>query len=78
MAGLDGIQHEIDPGNPLDKDIYELPPEEAAQVKNTPGSLQEVLLAVEDDHDFLVKGEVFTEDLKLLGVSISERRRSTR
>ena len=47
-------------------------------MKNTPGSLQEVLLAVEDDHDFLVKGEVFTEDLKLLGVSISERRKSTR
>jgi glutamine synthetase len=63
MAGLDGIQQEIDPGEPLDKDVYELPPEEAAQVKKTPGSLQEVLLALEDDHDFLVEGGVFTEDL---------------
>ncbi len=63
MAGLDGIQNKIDPGNPLDKDLYELEPEEAAKIKSTPGSLGEVLDALEKDHAFLLKGDVFTEDL---------------
>ncbi len=63
MAAIDGIQNKIHPGQPLDKDIYDLPPEELAKVPNTPGSLDESLKALEDDHDFLLKGEVFTSDL---------------
>jgi glutamine synthetase len=63
MAGLDGIKKKIDPGEPIDKDIYELEPEEKARIKSTPGSLLEVLEALEKDHDFLLKGGVFTPDL---------------
>jgi len=62
MAGLDGVQNKIDPGEPLDKDLYELPPEEAAKVKQLPGSLDVVLDNLEKDHDFLLKGDVFTKD----------------
>ena len=60
MAGLDGIQNRIDPGAPLDKDIYDLPPEELANVPSLPGSLDEALIALENDHEFLLKGDVFT------------------
>lgn len=63
MAVLDGIQNRIDPGEPLDKDIYDLPPEELAKVKQTPGSLREVLNALRDDHEYLLKGDVFTQDV---------------
>ncbi|MBE0605406.1 MAG: glutamine synthetase, partial [Deltaproteobacteria bacterium] len=63
MAGLDGIQNKIDPGQPLDKDIYALSPEELASVPTTPGSLEESLKALEDDHEFLLKGDVFTIDV---------------
>jgi glutamine synthetase len=63
MAGLDGIQNRIDPGEPMDKDLYELPPEEAKQVKQVPGSLRGVLDALEADYEFLLKGDVFTFDL---------------
>ncbi|MCK6472477.1 MAG: type I glutamate--ammonia ligase [Planctomycetes bacterium] len=63
MAAIDGIQNKIDPGKPLDKDIYDLPPEELAKVPNTPGSLDEALNALEEDHEFLLKGEVFTSDV---------------
>jgi glutamine synthetase len=63
MAGLDGIRNRIDPGEPIDKDLYELEPEEAARVKSTPGSLGEVLDALERDHDWLLQGEVFTPDV---------------
>ena len=63
MAGLDGIQNKIEPGEPLDKDLYDLPPEEAKAIKSTPGSLGEVLDALEGDHDFLLKGDVFTPDV---------------
>ncbi len=63
MAGLDGIQNQIDPGEPMDKDLYDLPPEEAAMVKQVPGSLEAVLDALEADHEFLLKGDVFTPDL---------------
>jgi glutamine synthetase len=62
MAGLDGVQSRIDPGQPMDKDLYDLPPEEARQVKQVPGSLDKVLAALEADHDFLLRGDVFTED----------------
>jgi glutamine synthetase len=63
MAAIDGIVNKIDPGQPLDKDIYDLPPEELAKVPQTPGSLKEALLALEKDHDFLLKGDVFTQDV---------------
>lgn len=63
MAGLDGIQNRIDPGNPVDKDLYELPREEAKMIKQVPGSLGDVLIALENDHDYLLKGDVFTKDL---------------
>lgn len=63
MAGLDGIANKIDPGDPLDKDLYDLEPEEAAGIKSTPGSLGEVLDALEQDHDWLLRGDVFTADV---------------
>jgi glutamine synthetase len=63
MAGLDGIQRQIEPPPPLDADIYELSPEDKAGIRGTPGSLAESLDALEDDHDFLLKGDVFTKDL---------------
>jgi glutamine synthetase len=62
MAGLDGIQNKIEPGEPLDKNIYELPPEELKKVPNVAGSLSEALDWLEKDHEFLLKGDVFTED----------------
>jgi glutamine synthetase len=63
MAGLDGIQNRIHPGQPLDKNIYDLPPEEAKAVPKACGSLEEALAALEEDHEFLLKGDVFTEDV---------------
>ena len=63
MAAIDGIQNKIHPGEPLDKDIYDLPAEELAKVPHTPGSLREALKALETDHQFLLKGDVFTEDV---------------
>ena len=63
MAGLDGIQNKLTPPGPLDKDLYDLPPEEMAKISNTPGSLAEVLDELEKDHDFLLKGDVFTRDV---------------
>jgi len=63
MAGLDGIQNRTDPGPPMDKDLYDLPPEEARLVKQVPGSLAKVLDALEADHEFLLKGDVFTPDV---------------
>jgi len=63
MAAVDGILNKIHPGDPLDKDIYDLPPEELEKVPQTPGSLREALNALEADHDFLLKGDVFTSDV---------------
>lgn len=63
MAGLDGIENKIDPGAPVDKDIYELPPEEAKNIPQVPGSLEEAICALEKDHAFLLKGDVFTPDV---------------
>lgn len=63
MAGLDGVINRIDPGEPLDKDIYDMKPEELADVPSTPGSLNEALKALAEDHEFLLKGDVFTEDV---------------
>jgi glutamine synthetase len=62
LAGLDGVQNKIDPGQPLDKDIYELGPEELKGVPSVPGSLDAALTALENDHEFLLKGDVFTQD----------------
>lgn len=63
MAGLDGIRNRIEPMDPIDKDLYELPPEEAQNIPQVPGSLEEALQALEADHGFLLEGGVFTEDL---------------
>ena len=63
MAGLDGVQNKIEPPDPVDKDLYDLPPEELAQVPTVPGSLDESLRALEADNDFLRAGGVFTGDL---------------
>jgi glutamine synthetase len=62
MAVIDGIQNKIDPGDPLDKDIYNLPPEELAEIPSAPGSLDEALEALKADQEFLMKGDVFTQD----------------
>ena len=63
MAGIDGIANKIDPGDPVDVDLYSLSPEEASDVKQVPGSLEAVLDALEEDHDFLLRGDVFSKDL---------------
>jgi len=63
MAGLDGIQNKIMPPDPMDKDLYDLEPEDLAQVQSTPGSLEEALRCLQEDHDFLLKGDVFTKDV---------------
>ncbi len=63
MAGLDGIRNKIEPPDPVDKDLYELPPEELANVPQVPGSLDGALDALEADHDFLLEGGVFTQDV---------------
>ncbi|MFQ5697526.1 MAG: type I glutamate--ammonia ligase [Myxococcota bacterium] len=62
MAGLDGIENKIDPGEPLDRDIYSLSPEELENVPVMPGRLEEALDCLQEDHEFLLKGNVFTED----------------
>jgi glutamine synthetase len=62
LAGLDGIQNRIDPGDPLDKNLYELPPEEIAKVPTVPDSLLGAMEVLESDHEFLMKGDVFTKD----------------
>ena len=62
MAVIDGIQNKIDPGDPLDKDIYNLPPEELAEIPSAPGSLDEAIEALKADQEFLLKGDVFTPD----------------
>jgi glutamine synthetase len=63
MAGLDGIQKKINPGDPLDKDIYSLSPEELKDVPRMPASLEESLDALERDNEFLLRGDVFTKDV---------------
>jgi glutamine synthetase len=63
MAGLDGIRNKIEPPPPIDKDLYDLPPEEVANVKQVPGSLEGVLASLEQDHNYLLEGGVFTPDL---------------
>jgi glutamine synthetase len=74
MAGLDGIVNKIDPGEPLDKDIYDLSPEEMKKVPSMPASLDEALTSLEDDHVFLTKGDVFSEEL--IETFVSYKRKS--
>ena len=73
MAGLDGVLNKIDPGEPLDKNIYELPPEELKKVPNVAGSLGEALDSLEKDHEFLLKGDVFTRDFLDMWVAIKRK-----
>ena len=63
MAGLDGVQNKIDPGEPFDKDLYSLSPEELSGIPTVPGSLAEAMDAIEQDHEFLLKGDVFDKDI---------------
>ena len=67
LAGLDGIQNKIDPDaagyRRMDENLYEMSPEDLSSIKNVPGSLNEALVALEEDHEFLLKGNVFTRDL---------------
>jgi glutamine synthetase len=69
MAGLDGVLNKIDPGEPMDKNLYELPPEEHAKIPQMPGSLDEALNHLEKDHAFLLKGDVFTADFIEMWIS---------
>ncbi len=74
MAGLDGIQNKIDPGQPVEKDIYSLSAEESARIPQVPGSLSEAIAALEKDHEFLLKGDVFTKDLIEKWIEIKKTR----
>jgi len=69
MAGLDGVLNKLDPGEPMDKNLYELPPEELAKVPQVPGSLGEALEHLEGDREFLLKGDVFTMDFLEMWIS---------
>ena len=69
MAGLDGIQNKIHPGDPMDKNLYDLPPEEAAKVPNSCASLDEALENLDKDRDFLVRGDVFLQTICLMPTS---------
>jgi glutamine synthetase len=73
MAGLDGIQSRIDPGSPVDVDLFELSEEDLALIDHVPGSLDEALDALEADHEFLLKGGVFTEDVIETWISYKRR-----
>lgn len=73
MAVIDGIQNKIHPGEPLDKDIYDLEPEELAKVPSTPGSLGEALAALSRDHEFLLRGDVFTQDVINTWISYKQK-----
>ena len=78
MAALDGIQNKIHPGDPLDKDIYDMEPEELAKVPTTPGSLGGALDALAADHEFLLRGDVFTQDVINTWITYKSKTKSTR
>ena len=63
MAGLDGVQNKIHPGDPLDKNLYDLPPEEDAQIPTICSSLEQALESLNNDKEFLMKGDVFSSDM---------------
>lgn len=73
MAGLDGIKNKIDPGKPLEKDIFDLEAEEAAGIPSMPGSLDEALSELKKDHKFLTEGGVFTEDFIELWIEYKKK-----
>jgi glutamine synthetase len=73
LAGLDGVLNKLDPGEPIDKNMYELPPEEIAKVPQICGSLPEALDHLEKDHSFLLKGDVFTEDFLEMWISVKRK-----
>jgi glutamine synthetase len=74
MAGLDGIQRRLNPGPPIDKNLYDLSPEERKNIPSTPGSLEEALNALQVDHEFLLKGDVFTDDVITTYVAYKQMR----
>lgn len=74
MAGIDGIVNKIKPPDPIDKDLYELEPEEKVKIKSTPGSLKEVIDALENDYEYLLKGDVFTEDVIEMWIDYKRKR----
>ena len=76
MAGLDGIKNKIDPGHPLDKDIFELEAEEACKIPSMPGSLDEALGELKKDHKFLLEGGVFTEEFIDLWIAYKKKNES--
>src|ERR1700736_3178301 len=76
MAGLDGIKHKIDPGKPLDKDIFELDAAEAASIPSMPGSLDEALGELSKDHKFLLEGDVFTKEFIELWINYKKKNES--
>ncbi len=76
MAGIDGVKHKIDPGQPLDKDIFELDAEEAARIPSMPGSLDEALAELSKDHKFLTEGGVFTEEFIELWINYKKKNES--
>ena len=78
MAGLDGIKNKIEPPAPIDKDLYELPPDEAANIPQVPACLAAVINRLEEDHDYLLEGGVFTPDLIEMWIDLKRRTRSTR
>jgi glutamine synthetase len=74
---LDGIQNKIDPGEPLDKNLYELPPEELKKVPQVAGSLAEAMDCLEADHEFLLKGDVFSTDFLSMWIAAKRREHDT-
>ena len=74
MAGLDGVKNKIDPGEPLDMDIYDMPAEDAAKIRKVPKSLEEAIQELEDDHEFLLQGDVFTQDVVDTWIDIKRTR----
>jgi glutamine synthetase len=74
MAGLDGIENRTDPGDPLDRNIYDLSPEEAGKIRQVPGSLEAALAALESDNAFLRKGDVFTDDVVQTWIEYKRKR----
>ncbi len=78
MAAIDGIQNKIHPGDPLDKDLYHLSPEEYEKIRSAPDSLDEALNALEEDHDFLLAGDVFTADVIHYWIQLQARQRNRR
>src|ERR1051325_6244873 len=73
MAGLDGVLNKIDPGEPMDKNLYELPPEEHTKIPQMPGSLEEAIGCLQKDHAFLLKGDVFTKDFLEMWISHKQK-----